>query len=317
MQVTEINTVVDDVRALVERRYPDIDVAARICQILRAGLADGRYPADARSLATAVTEDLQSVNGDRHLRLLFHEEYLPERQPGDDTEEYAAMTRWAQQTCGGIAQLRRVAGNIGHLELRPVIFPAVISAEAIAAALTLLAYTEALILDVRGCLGGDPSTVAFLISYLWDDEPVQLTSLQRRGEQELRQSWTQAYVPGPRFGRTKPVYVLTSAATFSGGEQVAYDLQQLGRATLIGERTRGGAHPREGFRVHPHLEATIPVARTVNPISGGNWEGVGVGPDIETTAGEAFTAAHRLALDHVIAQGGPAAAEARAAVPAR
>ncbi|MGI8691709.1 MAG: S41 family peptidase [Geodermatophilaceae bacterium] len=47
------------------------------------------------------------------------------------------------------------------------------------------------------------------------------------------------------------MYVLTSGATFSGGEALAYDLQQLGRATVVGERTRGGAHPRRGFRVQP------------------------------------------------------------------
>ena len=75
--------------------------------------------------------------------------------------------------------------------------------------------------------------------------------------------------------------MLTSATTFSGGEELSYDLQQLARATIVGERTRGGAHPREGFRVHPHLQATILVARGVSPASGTNWEGTGVTPDIE------------------------------------
>lgn len=313
MRKEEIAVVIHEVRTLVERRYPDTRIAARIGAVLDTALAHGRYPTDAQALATAVTRDLQSVNGDMHLRLLFHQAYLPERAPGDDAEEYAAMTRWARQTCGGIAQARRLAGNVGHLDLQPIIFPAVIGAEAVTAALTLLANTEALLLDLRACLGGDPSAVAFLISYLWDDRPAQLTGLQQRGEQHPRQSWTQAYVPGPRFGPTKPVYVLTSASTFSGGEQLAYDLRQLGRATLVGERTRGGAHPRESFRVHPHLEATIPVARSINPVSGGNWEGVGVNPDIHTSSGEALATAYRLALDHVISQDGPTAGEARTA----
>lgn len=313
MPHTELRAVIDEVRTLIERHYFDTDVAARICQVLDTAVANGRYPADPEALAGAVSRDLQSVNGDKHLRLLFHEAYLPERTLGDDAEEYASMARWAEQTCGGVGQLRRLAGNVGHLDLQPIIFPAAISAEAITAALSLLAHCEALILDLRGCLGGDPSTVAFLISYLCDEEPVQLTGLQRRGEQHVRQAWTQAYVPGRRFGGNKPVYVLTSASTFSGGEAVAYDLQQLGRATLVGERTRGGAHPREAFRVHPHLEVTVPVARAVNPTTGGNWEGTGVRPDVETTADAAFSAAYRLVLDHVAAGDGPIAAEARAA----
>jgi C-terminal processing protease CtpA/Prc len=83
--------------------------------------------------------------------------------------------------------------------------------------------------------------------------------------------------------------VLTGATTFSGGEQLSYDLQQLGRATIIGERTRGGANAREGFRVHPHLEATISVAEAVHPKTGTNWEGTGVTPDIQATAAQAGT----------------------------
>jgi C-terminal processing protease CtpA/Prc len=122
--------------------------------------------------------------------------------------------------------------------------------------------------------------------------------------------WTLPYVPGRRFGKTKPVYVLTSATTFSGGEQLSYDLQQLGRATVVGERTRGGANAREGFPVHPHLEATISVAESVNPVTGGNWEGTGVQPDIEAIASHARDTAYQLALQAVIAAGTPSAAEA-------
>jgi len=36
----------------------------------------------------------------------------------------------------------------------------------------------------------------------------------------------------------KPVYVLTSARTFSGAEEFAYDLQQLQRATVVGDHRR-------------------------------------------------------------------------------
>ena len=173
-----------------------------------------------------------------------------------------------------------------------------------------------LIIDLRHCLGGEPGMAAFLVSYLWDHEPAELTGLRERNDNQVKQAWTLPYVPGRRFGKVKPVYVLTSATTFSGGEQLSYDLQQLGRATIIGERTRGGAHAREGFPVHPHLEATISVAEAVNPKTGGNWEGTGVTPDIQTTAGQAHDTAYELALQDVIAAGGAAAAEARAALAA-
>ncbi len=314
MDEVEVKDVVDRVRALVEANYVFPDVAVAVSGVLAERLAEGRYPADPASLAAAVTADLQSVNGDKHLRLLFHDEPLAERSPGDDAEEIASLARWAAQTCGGVACVRRLAGNVGYLDLEPVLFPAAMCGEAVGSAVSLLADTDALIVDLRGCIGGEPGMTVLITSYLWDHEPVQLTGFRERKGNLLKQAWTLPFVPGRRIGKTNPVYLLTSAATFSGGEQLSYDLQQLGRAKIVGERTRGGAHAREGFRVHPHLEATISVAEAVNPGTGGNWEGTGVAPDIETAAAQALDAAYRLALEGVIAAGLPSAAEARGAL---
>ena len=308
--------IVGHVRALVETHYLYPDIAATVSGVLAEGLAQGRYPAEEPSLATAVTADLQSVNADQHLRLDYHAEALRPRTPGDDTREYADMARWADQTCGGVACVRRLPGNVGYLELQPVLFPAALGGEIITAAISLLATTDALMVDLRQCLGGEPTGAAFLISYLWDHEPAQLTGLRERNDSQPKQAWTLPYVPGRRFGKAKPVYVLTSTATFSGGEQLSYDLQQLGRATIIGERTRGGANAREGFPVHPHLEATISVAEAVHPKTGGNWEGAGVTPDIQATVGQARDTAYQLALQHVTAAAGAAADEASAALTA-
>jgi C-terminal processing protease CtpA/Prc len=188
--------------------------------------------------------------------------------------------------------------------------------EHITAAMTLLAATDALIVDVRRCSGGDPTIAAFIISYLWDHEPAQLTGLRGRADNQISQTWTLPYVPGRRFGRAKPVYVLTSATTFSGAEQLCYDLRQLSRATVVGERTRGGANACVEFRVHPLLDARISVAEAVHPRTGGNWEGTGVTPDVQTTAGQARATARELALQDVIAAGGAGAAEARTALAA-
>jgi len=312
MTEEEVIEIVQQVASLVETKYVFPAVGTAVSRILTGAVAAGRYPADARSLAAAVTADLQSVNGDKHLRLLYHDDAQPPREPGDDHEEYAALARWADQTCGGVAHVQRLAGNVGYLDLQPVIFPSAITGDLIAAAMSVIAGTEAMIVDLRSCLGGEPSGVCLIVSYLWDREPVQLTGFRERAA--LRQAWTLPYVAGRRFGQAKPVYVLTSSTTFSGGEQLSYDLQQLGRATIVGEQTRGGAHAREGFVVHPHLEATISVAEGVNPSSGGNWEGTGVTPDVPTTAEQALDTAHRRALADVIAGGGTSAAEAEAAL---
>jgi hypothetical protein len=297
MEDTEATRVVTAVIELLEEHYLDVQIASRIAQVLTAGLADGRYRPEEPALAEQVTADLQSINGDKHLRLIYHADPLAERERGDDTAEYASFTRWADETCRGIARVELLAGNVGYLDVAPVMFPVTISGDAVTSAMSLLATTDALIVDVRRCIGGDPATVAWLASYLFDTEPMALTGLHERDR--VTQAWTFPHVPGRRFGATKPVYVLTSPTTFSGGEQLSYDLQQLERATVVGEQTGGGAHAREGFRVHPHLEATIPVARGVNPISGTNWEGIGVTPDVAVASQEALDRAYALALEHV------------------
>jgi hypothetical protein len=307
MDDAQVTDVVERVRALVETRYVFPEVAAQVCDVLTAGLAERRYPREAQALAAAMTADLQSINSDKHLRLRFHAEPLPAQtlaidgdaaDDGDDGD-LAAMATWAAATGGGVAGVQCRPDNIGYLELAPVLFPTVLCGEMMTAAMTLVAGTRALIVDLRRTLGGEPSMVAFAISYLWDHEPVQLTGLRERGEAGVTQFWTLPYVPGRRFGKIKPVYVLTSSTTFSGGEQFTYDLKRLGRAVVVGERTRGGANAREGFTVHPHLEATISVAAAIDPDGGPNWEGSGIVPDVEVAAGDALEAAHRLVIERL------------------
>jgi len=221
MDSHEAAGVVEELITLVGEHYLDHEVAAKISETLATSLAAGRYRSDDVSLADAVTTDLQSVNGDKHLRLIYHAEVLPEREHGEDAAEYDAIARWADQTCFGIARVERLPGNVGYLDLQPVLFPAAIAGDAITAAMSLIAPTEALIIDLRACRGGDPATAAWLCSYLFRREPVQLTGLHEPRHGRTTQSWTLPFVPGRRFAATKPVYVLTSSATFSGGEQPA------------------------------------------------------------------------------------------------
>jgi C-terminal processing protease CtpA/Prc len=201
----------------------------------------------------------------------------------------------AAAALGGVARLERLDGNVVHLALAPVLFPVELVGDTLTAALHVVAGAAALLLDLRDNHGGDPRTVALVCGHLLDEQ-THLVTMQQRDPAKSIQSWTPAWVPGPRFGATKPVYVLVGPETFSGAEELAYDIQVLERGTVVGERTRGGAHPRDGFRLHPHLELSVPVARAVSAITGTNWEGTGVRPDVEVPAADALAAAHRLAL---------------------
>ena len=315
MTPTEQREVVGRLVALLQQHYVFPDVAATLAQNLSA-VPDGPG-ATLESFAAAMTTHLQAVNGDLHLRLIHHAEPLAPNHGHDDEADIAAIWRWAQISGAGIARVQVLPGNVGYVDIR-LLFPPAFAGDHVVSAMTLLSDAEALLVDLRACQGGDPAAVALFCGYLFD-EPVELSGIYDRATDRIHQWWSPPYLPGDRFGATKSVYVLTSGATFSGGEHVAYDLQQLRRATVVGESTRGGAHPRRGFRVHEHLEATIPVGRSVSPLTGGNWERVGVAPDVAVAAAAAPRVAYRMALKSIIDAGTAGAdvlAQARGAADA-
>ncbi len=277
--------------------YPFPDRAADAASRLRAGLADGSYAMPlGPELCERISADLFAACTDKHLRLLWHEE-VEESQ--DEATLVAGLAELFRLENHGLRRVERLPENLGLIELT-VIPPAASAGDAIAAAMRLVEHTQGLILDARAARGGSPDGVAFLCSFLFPDGDVHLGDIVEGPAGPARQYWTSAYLPAPRY-LDRPVYVLTSASTFSGGEELAYDLQALGRATIVGEVTRGGAHPSEVVSLIEHVELRLPVARTVNPVTGGNWEGVGVQPDVLVPAADALDVARRAALERIAA----------------
>jgi hypothetical protein len=274
---------------LVAANYVFPETGEKIAADLRAAAEAGRYSAATgpEELAGLVTRDLQAAGDDRHLRLVFHQDVVPE---GKDAAAEQLMRTRAAESCAGVPRFELLGHRVAVVEFAPMLFPLQLSADSITSVMTLAAQAQALVLDLRGNLGGDPYTAQYICSYLFE-EPTHLnTQFWRDGDEgdQEEQSWTLPHVPGRRLGREKPVAVLTSGRTFSGGEELTYNLQQSGRAVIVGERTGGGAHPRNGWTLHPHLELTVPVGRSVNPVSGTSWEGVGITPDIDVPADEAL-----------------------------
>ncbi|MBE1499507.1 hypothetical protein H4696_006607 [Amycolatopsis lexingtonensis] len=295
-RVAQVNEVI----RRLEAHYVFPAVAAKLADVLRGRLESGAYAdVDDAGFATLVTADLQSVNGDPHLRLRHHAD--PVADDGDAAMNSADFRIEAELEGFGIAAVRRLPGNVGYLDTT-MLYPAELAGPAISAAMTLLATTDALLLDVRRNRGGSPGTSALLQTYLVDEQVHYLDIYEREGD-KTTQMWTLPYVPGPRFGGTKPIWVLTGPRTFSGGEDLAFSLQQQGRAKTVGEATRGGAHPREQYKVDTYLDVTVSIARSLHPETGENWEGVGVRPDLPVAAEQAFDTAYALALKQVLELG--------------
>ncbi len=176
-----------------------------------------------------------------------------------------------------------------------VFFPSVAAGDTAAAAMKLFANTRALIIDLRQNGGGNGDMGELLSAYLFDEGGKSLSGFYSRPDDKLTQHATPYYVPGPRYGEAKPVFILTSRRTFSAAEAFAYDLQALRRVTVVGEATGGGAQPFEFSRLDDHFTLWLEKGRSINPVTGGNWQGKGVQPDVPVPADEAMGAALALA----------------------
>ena len=273
----------------VEAEAVGMDAAIR----LRADLDSGLFNAapDGEAFAGLVSKRLQELTGDGHLNVEYSEKPIDDGEEAQEAFDQAQMERWyGAQVNYGVQSVQRLDGNIGYLDLR-VFAPIEMGGDTVAAAMTVLADMNALIIDLRRNGGGIGATADLVASYLFTPERQQLTSMYDRPTDTLTQNYTQPYVPGKRFGPDKPVYVLISPRTFSAAEALAYNLQALERATIVGEPSGGGAHPFEYVRIHPHFVLWSVTAKSVNPITGGNWQSVGVKPDIEVAADDALSRA--------------------------
>ncbi|WP_231710984.1 S41 family peptidase [Xanthobacter dioxanivorans] len=144
-------------------------------------------------------------------------------------------------------------------------------------------YTAALIIDMRDNGGGHPASVAYLVRFFLDSGArVHINDLiwRNRGTSTFRrESFWSSSTPVRYLGR--PVYVLVGPRTYSAGEEFAYDLQVLKRATVVSSTTRGGANPGGLNDLGSDLFVVVPTGRAENPITRSNWGGVGVRPDVQ------------------------------------
>src|SRR6185312_13003427 len=136
----------------------------------------------------------------------------------------------------------------------------------------------------------------YIASYFLGPKPVLFTQMHWRDVNRTFDVMTSGTVGGRR-SLDRDLFILIGPSTFSAAEDFCYSMQQLKRATLVGEKTGGGAHMGRGLqRLSPLFTAFIPVGESINPITKTNWEGVGVQPDVSVPAGNALQEAQRLAL---------------------
>ncbi len=267
---------------------------------LRAAINENRQTllqiADQRAFAATLTSELQDASHDKHIIVWYSDAPDTNRSVQISPRESEADRKFFSHIGYGFSAGIRLLGNVGYLSLGG--FANMPEAKAsLDAAMTLMAPTDALIIDLRENGGGDSDTVRYLLGYFFA-RPVEITGavVRRNGTFRTDRDFTPSNVGGRKYVG-KPLYVLIGHQTISGGEEFAYDLKALHRALLLGEPTAGAANGLGSPPVYltDHLRISVPDAQTRNPYTGTNWEGIGVIPDIAVSR-EALLAAYERAL---------------------
>jgi len=279
--------VLQKIAGLVESKYVLTDKAKGFADNFQAKCASGAYDSftEAKEFAEKVTADLIAITHDKHLNFRV-------MVPSDVGEKTAGSLhhpvryfRLRAKENTGFYKLEWIEPRVGYVDLRRF-YSFDQAKDTAVAAMKFLANAQAIIIDVRENGGGSGD---YLSSYFLP-YPTQLSGSFSRQTGSLTESWTRRDI-GMEPRLDVPLFILTGPNTFSSSEAFAYDMQSWKRAILIGEPTKGGAHSVDVFGIDDQFEFYISTERAISPVTGGNWEGTGVIPDIRVPAASAVDTA--------------------------
>ena len=286
---------------LVRTRYAVAETGEQAAAMLERKAAAGAYDGlgDAGAFGEAVTHDLRLVTRDKHLKFGFSpQEPAATPSKGADAERTLQAAEMRRGSFG-IPRAEILPGNVGLLGVRRF-QPPEAAGDTIAAAVALLAHSDAAIIDLRNCRGGSAWVMPIFTAYFLP-RATSLYTMVFRGSGSTERFWSASWVPGEKLASV-PLHILTSGYTFSGAEALAYRFQVLRRAVIVGETTGGGANAGGVVDAGPPFKVWLPMGRPVDADTATNWEGTGVVPDVRSSARDALAVAHVAALERLRAE---------------
>lgn len=282
----------------LEKAFVHPDQGKAYAAALRAHAASGRYAGmSVDEAAKAMTADLQAVAPDGHLHVLRMPEDPAAGPPVAGPRASFPLLEQGGWIAPGIAFLR-----INAFRRDPE------QTKAVTKFMADHADARAIIFDIRTHRGGGLDQMDAIFPWLFGEETRLVTMAIRRSVEEeqgtpfgqtpslrlaggsaqeiVREHWATPN-SDPRL-RDAKVYLLTSQRTASAAEHFALAMKHTGRAQLVGSRTSGANRFGGGMELTGGLAAFVPVGRTYDPVTGKDWEGVGVAPDVELAPEQAL-----------------------------
>ena len=114
--------VIDGILKRLNDSYVFPEVAKKMEVSIRERVAKKEYDqiTSAKEFASTLTKDLQAVSNDKHLRVRYSHQAIPERGPrreptAAEREQRQRDLTWMNH---GFTKVERLRGNIGYLDLR-------------------------------------------------------------------------------------------------------------------------------------------------------------------------------------------------------
>ncbi len=265
-------SVIKGVEEAIQTTYVFSEMRPALVAKLEQSLRTGRYDiTDPNVFAGTVTEDLEAVSHDGHLYLNSDPEQYAAAiaPPNSDAGLDAYRKRLAVRTNSGLTKLEILPGNLRYLRVEAFHWTPALTPAAYDSALKFLCDGYAIVLDLHENGGGNSDAVDYLANLL---RPL---------------------------AKSRPLYILVDGHVASAAEAISYGFQQEKLATIVGSNTYGAANNNKKIPIAPWFILSVSYNRPINPITGTNWEGVGVIPDIPAPPSKALAAAkldayHRL-----------------------
>lgn len=263
-------------------------------------------PIDSKLFAESLTQGLLRASEDLHFSVTFDpDEVAADRRATADGDATTQAERDRERAANfGFRDARRLDGDLAYVRFDFFADPQY-GQETAAGAMRFAEGAKGLIFDLRYNNGGVLEMAQFLMSYLYpagEEQEFFDYNYNDDGVRVERSQWNLAAVPGQRSADI-PVVVLTGSTSFSAAEWMAFSLQRLGRATVIGERTAGGAHPVTRAPIDDRFMLQVPFGEIRDPVDGQDFESVGVSPDLAVPASDALLAAQKFLLQSRAAAG--------------
>lgn len=270
----QVHQVLAEIPRLLRLQYLYPDKGKRLGAQVRADKERFLGIQSPAALSDSLTRYLRRHSQDNHLFVQYLAPAAHEEADWEATERSRE-----RRTNFGFTKIEIMGPQTAYLKIEEFMHPGRSFPTAVAA-MQLVAHASNLIIDLRGNRGGYPGIMEYILNHYFGGPPVLLSKTVFTDGSYTTNFSSDMVAAASREGT--PLYIMIDGGTASAAEYFAYTLQAFKKGIVIGEPSAGGAYRNEYFDMPAGFRMSISIAQPVNEVTGGNWEGKGVQPDVSS-----------------------------------